>query len=61
MRSASYTSQFKRDVKLAVKRGKDMGKLRDVIDRGKVTFLIDVDLYPRYRPEGSREDPRQFR
>ena len=31
MRSASYTSQFKRDVKLAKKRGKDMGKLRDVI------------------------------
>ena len=32
MRSASYTGQFKRDVKLAEKRGKDMGKLRHVID-----------------------------
>ncbi|MHB8253417.1 MAG: type II toxin-antitoxin system YafQ family toxin [Acidiferrobacter sp.] len=31
MRSASYTGQFKRDVKLAEKRGKDMSKLRDVI------------------------------
>ena len=31
MRSASYTGQFKRDVKLAEKRGKDMGKLRHVI------------------------------
>ena len=31
MRSAIYTGQFKRDVKLAEKRGKDMGKLRDVI------------------------------
>ena len=31
MRSASYTGQFKRDVKLAEKRGKDMQKLRHVI------------------------------
>ena len=31
MRSASYTGQFKRDVKLAEKRGKDMSKLRHVI------------------------------
>ena len=31
MRVPSYTGQFKRDVKLVQKRGKDMGKLRDVI------------------------------
>lgn len=31
MRSASYSGQFKRDVNLAAKRGKDMGKLRNVI------------------------------
>ena len=31
MRLPSYTGQFKRDVKLAQKRGKDMSKLRDVI------------------------------
>jgi mRNA interferase YafQ len=31
MRSPSYTGQFKRDVSLAEKRGKDMGKLRQVI------------------------------
>lgn len=31
MRSPSYTGQFKRDVKLAEKRGKDMNKLRAVI------------------------------
>jgi mRNA interferase YafQ len=31
MRAPSYTGQFRRDVKLAQKRGKDMGKLRDVI------------------------------
>lgn len=32
MRSPSYTGQFKRDVKLAEKRDKDMGKLRSVIE-----------------------------
>jgi mRNA interferase YafQ len=31
MRSASYTGQFKHDVKLAEKRGKDISKLRDII------------------------------
>ncbi len=31
MRPASYTGQFKHDVKLAEKRGKDMDKLRHVI------------------------------
>ena len=31
MRQPSYTGQFKRDVKLAETRGKDMTKLRDVI------------------------------
>jgi mRNA interferase YafQ len=32
MRSASYTGQFKRDVKLAEKRGKDLDKLRAAVD-----------------------------
>ncbi len=32
MRLASYTGQFKRDVKRAEKRGKDLGKLRDIIE-----------------------------
>ena len=31
MLSARYTGQFKRDVKQAEKRGKDMGKLRGVL------------------------------
>ena len=31
MRLPSYTGQFKRDIKLAEKRGKNMNKLRDVI------------------------------
>ena len=32
MRSPSYTGQFKRDVNLAEKRGKDISKLRTVIE-----------------------------
>ena len=32
IRSPSYTGQFKRDVKRAEKRGKDMSKLRNVIE-----------------------------
>ncbi len=42
MRSASYSGQFKRDVNLATKRGKDMGKLRDVI-----TLLLSGQPLPR--------------
>ncbi len=32
MRTVSRTSQFKRDVKLAERRGKDLSKLREVLD-----------------------------
>ena len=32
MRTPSYSGQFKRDVKLAAKRGKEMQKLRSVIE-----------------------------
>ncbi|NOT68890.1 MAG: type II toxin-antitoxin system YafQ family toxin [Methylophilaceae bacterium] len=32
MRVPSYSGQFKRDVKLAEKRGKDLNKLREVIN-----------------------------
>lgn len=32
MRTPSYSGQFKRDVKLAEKRGKEMQKLRSVIE-----------------------------
>ncbi len=32
MRSASFTGQFRRDVKLAEKRGKDMKKLHEIVD-----------------------------
>jgi len=42
MRSPSYTGQFKRDVKLAEKRGKDMSKLRGVIE-----LLLTGEPIPR--------------
>ncbi len=42
MRSSSYSGQFKRDVKLAKKRGKDMEKLRVIID----LLLSDQPLPP---------------
>ncbi len=41
MRAPSYTSQFRRDVKLAEKRGKDMAKLRLVMQ-----VLIDAKPLP---------------
>ncbi len=44
MRSADYTGQFKRDVKLAEKRGKDMGKLRNVIMLLLAGSLLPTDL-----------------
>lgn len=42
MRSPGYTGQFKRDVKLAEKRDKDMGKLRSVIE-----LLLTGEPLPR--------------
>lgn len=45
MRTSSFTGQFKRDVKLAKKRGKDMAALQAVLE-----LLIDGDpLPPKYR------------
>ncbi|QNI31288.1 type II toxin-antitoxin system YafQ family toxin [Alloacidobacterium dinghuense] len=45
MRNIVGTAQFKRDVKLAVKRGKDMAKLRELI------LLLEEDkhLPPHYK------------
>ncbi|KAF3999207.1 type II toxin-antitoxin system RelE/ParE family toxin [Glaciimonas immobilis] len=42
MRVPSYSGQFKRDVKLAEKRGKDMQKLREVI-----ALLLAGESLPR--------------
>jgi mRNA interferase YafQ len=45
VRTFSRTSQFKRDVKLAGKRGRKLDKLREIID-----LLIDgAELPQRYR------------
>ncbi len=41
MRTFSRTSQFKKDVKLAERRGKDLAKLKAAID-----LLIDGDALP---------------
>ena len=45
MRSVRHTSQFKKDVKRAKKRGKDMDKLKEVIE----LLIRDEELDPRYR------------
>ena len=55
MRLPSYTGQFKRDVKLAEKRGKDMGKRRDVVGlllagRPHARELNDHPLKGEWRP-----------
>ena len=44
MRSPVKGAQFRRDVKLARKRGKDMGKLREVMKEGSETPQGDVAL-----------------
>lgn len=41
MRTFSRTSQFKKDVKLAERRGKDLAKLKAAID-----LLIDAEVLP---------------
>lgn len=45
MRTASYTGQFKRDVKLAERRGKDLTKLRRVIE----LLVTEAPLPPELR------------
>lgn len=42
MRSPNYTGQFKRDVKLAQRRGKDMSKLRTIVE-----LLLTGEPLPR--------------
>lgn len=36
--------------------GTHKGKLRDVIERGKVIVMAEIDLHSRHRFERSRED-----
>jgi mRNA interferase YafQ len=45
MRSPSYSSQFRRDVKRLQKRGKNLGKLKKLIE----LLLVDELLPPQYK------------
>jgi mRNA interferase YafQ len=57
MRNAVVGAQFRRDVKLAKKRGKDMAKLREAI-----LILIEGGLLPaQYRDHALGGDWQHFR
>lgn len=57
MRQAAYSGQFKRDVKQARKRGRDMGKLQALL-----TLLIEGDPLPaRYADHALRGNWNTFR
>jgi mRNA interferase YafQ len=57
VRAPSYSGQFRRDVRLAEKRGKDMAKLRHVLQ-----LLIDnARLPPRLRDHPLRGDWKGWR
>jgi mRNA interferase YafQ len=57
MREVILGSQFKRDVKLAEKRGKDMSKLRTLV----LLLAEGAPLPPRYRDHGLSGDWKHFR
>jgi mRNA interferase YafQ len=57
MREVILGTQFKRDVKLAEKRGKDMSKLRTLV----LLLAEGAPLPPRYRDHGLSGDWKHFR
>ena len=57
MRNVIRSSQFKRDVKLAQKRGKDMSKLRELI----LLLMEGEALPPRYRDHSLQGEWKHFR
>ncbi len=57
MRNAVTGSQFRRDVKLAQKRGKDMAKLRELI----LLLLAGAPLPQRYRDHPLTGDWKHYR
>ncbi|HEU4982913.1 MAG TPA: type II toxin-antitoxin system YafQ family toxin [Acidobacteriaceae bacterium] len=57
MREVILGSQFKRDVKLAEKRGKDMSKLRTLV----LLLAEGAPLPPRYRDHALSGDWKHFR
>jgi mRNA interferase YafQ len=50
LRDVVQSTAFKKDVKRAQKRGKDMGKLKAII----LLLLDDMPLEPRHRDHSSR-------
>ena len=54
---AVRSGQFRRDVKLAAKRGKDLANLREVL----TLLLAGVALPPRYRDHPLKGDWKSFR
>ena len=57
MRIPVKGAQFRRDVKLAKKRGKDMAKLREVI----LLLIEGSPLPPRYKDDSLGGDWKHFR
>jgi mRNA interferase YafQ len=57
MREVILGTQFKRDVKLAEKRGKDMSKLRTLV----LLLAEGAPLPPRYRDHALSGDWKHFR
>ncbi len=57
MRETIRSSQFKRDVKLAERRGKDMSKLRELI----LLLVEGAPLPPRYRDHSLSGDWKHHR
>ena len=57
MREAEYSGQFKRDVKQAQRRGKDMDKLKTLLG----LLIAGVELPGRYEDHPLKGDWRGFR
>jgi mRNA interferase YafQ len=57
MREIVRSTQFKRDVKLAKKRGKDMAKLRELIQ----LLVGDEPLSPRYKDHPLSDEWKHYR
>ena len=57
MRRPFFSGQFRKDVRLAEKRGKDMGKLKALLS----LLMAGDELPPRYRDHPLRGDWASFR
>jgi len=57
MRSPEYSTQFRRDVKRAEKRGKDMSKLKDLLN----LLISGEPLSPRYKDHPLKQSWQGYR